>query len=248
MRLNETKRSVKAVKALNGEYGFVKSIVIVSPENPINQKFTRAVNMSRMKDLKSYLKDNKIIYARIKGKYHTDEDSPLSEHSLMIFNITIDKAKEIAGRYSQESFIFCDYKGKTPKFQYWELNSDVKEKILKQIKDGEIDIEDYEIENKRAYQLDPSMVQGKYKDANNFDNFYTKIRKKFKFQIPFFESYNNAILKRAMKNYNALIESNCRKYPSYSKYVISFIAESVDEKVPEKYRKLARYKISRGFV
>ena len=44
-----------------------------------------------------------------------------------------------------------------------------------------------------------------------------------------------------------LIESNCKKYPRYSKYVKTFIEESLDDKVPEKYRKIARRKISRGF-
>lgn len=241
MRLNETKRSVKAVKALNGEYDFVKSIVILSPENPLGAKFKKSINTSRMKDLKSYLGEKKIVYARVRGKYGA------SEHSLMIFNITLNQAKEIAGKYAQESFIFCDYKGKKPKFEYWALKSDTKEKIEKMRDDGDIDMQDYEIEDKNAYQLDPSLVKDRYVNATDFEDFYTKIRKKFKFQIPFFESYNSSILRRGIKQYNMLIESNCKKYPRYSKYVKTFIEESLDDKVPEKYRKIARRKISRGF-
>lgn len=122
---NAKNRDVNTIKKiiLNGKsYNNIKSFAIFTAQNPDSQKFSNADNKKLYTDLIAKLKNDHYKWLIAAGKYGN------TENSVVVFNISLDKLSEIAGRYEQTSFIYCYpvdekiqfdyYKKKNPKQKY----------------------------------------------------------------------------------------------------------------------------------
>lgn len=113
--VDETSRRRKAQMALNGKLANVKTICIMSAENPMGNALTPEENKIRRTELETYLTNAHFPWFRIKGKYGNVEKSH------MIYNITLSDALELGKKYNQESIIFIaiENDGKVS-YQYWD--------------------------------------------------------------------------------------------------------------------------------
>ena len=157
--IQETSRRQKAQQAILGNNKRVKTICIMSAENPMGQQMDKEYNKNSVEQLIHQLQIGGFKWFKTKGLY----GSP--ENSIMIYNISLEDSKMLAYQYNQESMIFIDITNEGEiSYQYWEgddHNSQLK-----------LQHEEHEIVN-----------------AQNDNDYYTAISKHFKFRIPFFESY-----------------------------------------------------------
>lgn len=166
--LNETTRKQKAIQSISGNNKRVKTMAILSPENPMSNKYperlsskedesghTMDFNRGRRDDIEAYLTIGNFAWFRMKGKYVN------KEKSYIVYNISFEDAEHISKKYNQESFIFITCNNDEVTYQYWEQNGDGK----------------YNMTHERS----------EYIDMADADDFYSKISRKFKFQIPFFD-------------------------------------------------------------
>lgn len=166
--LNETSLKSKAIKLFkNPDQSKIKTFVILTGENPDIKKLTPKENKIQNQKLKDNLKNlctvDKAInsiqypYYKIKGCYENN-----IEHSFLIFNITFEDARYIAATSHQESFIFGRNNNGELTFEFWQ----------NKYTDG----------TKYSYVL---VCTEKSVEDDTIDKNYTKISKKFKFNIPF---------------------------------------------------------------
>ena len=173
----ETNRRQKSLHDFLGANKDVRTIGIISPENPMGVKLSQIENNKRVEKFKFYLHNNKIRYQRVKGRYNN------REHSFLLFNVTVSELSFYGQVFDQESFIFgkfLDDDSGNIKFEYYQKEEgDVPYQML-DICDGFI-------------------------RRDNAENFYTLISKNFKFKIPFsiFESIHNTVeyRKKTSKDY-----------------------------------------------
>lgn len=159
----ETSRRQKAQQAIYGKNRRVKTMAIISAQNPMGSNgndLPKYYNKSSHEELLQHLKIGHYRYFVTPGKYETPETS------VIVYNISLEDTLYLCYRYNQESVIFIDIQGDDVSYQYWE--GDDHQSPLK------LQHERHEIIN-----------------ATNDDDFYTQISKKFKFRIPFFESIKN---------------------------------------------------------
>lgn len=158
--LKENSRAKKMKRALgSGNTSHIRTVGIVSPENPMGKKLSNEENQKRYEQLKGELKVGKYPYLKVNGKYGS------KERSFIIYNTSREVIEDIAMRYDQESYIFGEVSGTTEKT----LNSGYYEKP----EGGK-----YTLQHERETVI----------DATNAPDFFTQICKDFKFRIPFFES------------------------------------------------------------
>ena len=162
--LNETSLKSKAIKLFkNPKESKIKTFAIWTGENPDIEKLSPAENKEQNQKLKNELKTSRSTeeavqwmqypYYKIKG-YYSDN----TEHSFLIFNISLHEAKHLAGLCHQESFIFGVNKGEELVFEFWQNNGNY----------------DYiKTDSKNCFNDD------------DLDKDFTKISKEFKFSIPF---------------------------------------------------------------
>ncbi len=158
--LSETSRRQKAQQAIVGKNHRVKTIAIISAQNPMGSDgsdLPNGYNERAHQDLLKTLKIGHYRYFETPGRYGTPEQS------VMIYNISIEDTLFLAYKYNQESVVFVEINGDVISYQYWE-GEDHSSPLKKQREEREI------------------------VDATNDDDVYTQISKKFKFRIPFFES------------------------------------------------------------
>ena len=115
--INETSRRQKAQQAIQGKNKRVRTIGIVSAQNPMGKQASKEYNQRAQNELISGLKNGRFMYYVTDGLY----GSP--EKSVMIYNISLNDLLHIAKKYSQESVIYVDIQGKDISYQYYEIDS-----------------------------------------------------------------------------------------------------------------------------
>lgn len=190
----ETTRRQKAQQAIQSKNRKIKTIVIISAQNPMGNVSIEEYNKDAHNDLLKSLKIGQFRYFETNGLY----GSP--EKSVLVYNISLDDTLFLCYKYSQESVIFIDMTDDNQiSYQYWE--GDKHNTPLK-------------------LQHEENEIVG----TTNEKDYYTKILNKFKFRIPFFEDiqrYNTELIECSKHNdVDYLIEIILSdKKTRYSKYM-----------------------------
>lgn len=161
--IDETSRRQKAIQSIQSRNHKIRTIGIISAENPMGQVASSEYNKNATEDLIKNLKIGHYQYFIVKGMY----GSP--EISVMVYNISIDDMLKLCYTYNQESMIFIDMtNGDDVSCQYWE-GDDHNSKLKLQ------------------------REEHRFIDATDDNDFYTQISREFKFRIPFFECVKHTI-------------------------------------------------------
>ena len=172
---SQKKRNNKDVERFfkKGKGGFngIRTIVVLTAENPdsiqSSSQFNKKVNRSLLKDIKN----NRYAYVPAIGKFGDNPENPYA-----VFNMSVDTAKILCGRYQQTSFVFTQLLDDgSIHSEYWEK----KDKIAP-----------YDKRNNDYVKKDEC---DEWIDMAAADDNFTIVGNKFKYQIPFsiFESVNN---------------------------------------------------------
>lgn len=192
--ITETTRRQKAQQAIQGKNRKVKTIAIISAQNPMGNVSTEEYNKDAHNDLLKSLKIGQFRYFETDGLY----GSP--EKSVLVYNISLDDTLFLCYKYNQESVIFIDMTDANQiSYQYWEGD-------------------------KHNTPLKLQHEENEIVDATNDKDYYTKISNKFKFRIPFFEDvkrYNTELVECSKHNdVDYLLENILSdKKTRYSKYM-----------------------------
>ena len=89
--------SARQMRGLNDK---VKTIVILTAENPCAAKFASDVNKDRNRDLEKFLINALYGYRKVKGQYGN------LENSFMVNNMTKGMAMKLGNQFQQESIVF----------------------------------------------------------------------------------------------------------------------------------------------
>ena len=170
-------------KFIMGDLKNVKTAVIMSPQNPLGLKGTNRDNRLAKKDLEKYLKDGYYAFHKILGKYGQYEES------YIIFNISLEDAKEINLKYVQDTFIFV------------ENTNPMKWSVYK-----------YRSEPEPHYEFNGS-YEGNITDERSATDFFSKLGKRFKFSIPFGDEVWESIEIAALK-INTVLEVTLLEDPN----------------------------------
>ena len=201
-RITETSRRQKAQQAIQGKNRRVKTIAIISAQNPMGSDgsdLPKDYNQKSHEELLKNLKIGQYRYFVVSGKYGT------SEISVIVYNISLDETLKLCYHFNQESVIFVDItNGEDVSYQYWEG-------------------EDHQSPLKKKYE------EHEIINATDDADFYTKISKKFKFRIPFFED---------IKKYISDLDKLNEKYD-----VDRLISECIDAGWSGKHRYYCRGKL-----
>ena len=157
LQLHETSRRQKAQAAMMGKRkNSIRTMCVVSPENPMGVKASPEDNAERRKKFCEYMQNGHIPYYQTRGKYKDPENS------FILYNISQGDAAAIAAMFEQESFIFVELSPEDNRYryQYWEC-----------------------VDPKKGYRK--TKEEEEYVDATNDQDMYTAISRKFKFRIPF---------------------------------------------------------------
>lgn len=155
--ITETSRRQKATQAIHGTNRRVRTMAIISAENPMGTIMNKEYNQQAKEELERQLTIGNYRFFKVKGNYDG------IENSLMVYNISIEDTLYLCYKYNQESVIFVDMQNDGEvSYQYWQGNDNHSPLKLQH--------EEHEIV-----------------DATDDDNYYTQISKHFKFRIPFFE-------------------------------------------------------------
>ena len=172
VELDETSRRQKAMQAMRGTSKKIKSIAILTSENPRFPEKSAAQNKDNKesrKQLEAELRTSHLAWFPVKGQYFGDV-----EKSYIIFNISREDAVKLGKRYGQESIIFISGN----KCEFWSTEDGIKYKPT------------------QIRTLDQTI------DATSDKDNFTQISKAFKFRIPFFDdSEENADLYVDMVDY-----------------------------------------------
>ena len=197
-------------KGSKGRSG-IKSIVVLTAENPdsksASQKYNKKANHSLLKDLKG---GNYVIVPAI-GRFGNDE------HPYAVINMSKDTAKYLCGKYQQTSFIYSEFAddGKVMS-EYWEK------------KDSE---QPYN-SNMNPYVLKDTCEE--WEDLNGAEDNFTIIGRKFKYSIPF--SIFNEIDDTISENISRMISFKAKHGVPMTRSGILYMLEGVGY-APANYRK-----------
>jgi len=106
--LNELKSDIgedgysSAARQMRGLNDKVKTIVILTAENPCAAKFASHVNKDRNKDLERFLTNALYGYRKVKGQYGN------LENTFMVNNMTKGMAMKLGNQFQQESIVFAE--------------------------------------------------------------------------------------------------------------------------------------------
>ncbi len=171
----------KVKQALSGKNDLIKTWGIITAENPMAHSFSDEENAKRDKALRQHLAKSNLEYLKVKGQYGNPENS------LFLINPSLRDMTEIATKFGQESFIFATNSNDGDfSFDagYYETEAPAAEK--KKFADPE-----YVGDQNHSYKYNKSITKNNIIDQKDADDFFTSIKaqgRKFKFQIPFFES------------------------------------------------------------
>ena len=156
---NENSTVKKAIRAAKGKNSRVKTMAIISAENPMGMTADDDYNRDANNELIRQLHIGRYAYYQVEGNYDG------LENSIMVYNISLEDTLYLAYRFNQESVIFVDMTNPPEvSYQYWE---------------------GYEHNTPLKLQRE----EHKIVDATDDINYYTKICNSFKFRIPFFEGF-----------------------------------------------------------
>lgn len=197
--LTETSRRQKAQQAVNGKLSNLKSFAILTSDNPMGKKLSSSENASNYESLMKDLKLGNFLYFPVKGKYND------IEHSVIIYNISLDDAIYLGDTYNQESIIYCipNLQNSSVHYEYWERSAEGK-------------------------PLRKTIERDEYVDATNDKDMFTQISRKFKIRIPFFENIEKVctFIESRMKTVNnaekLLNESMSNKYTGKHKMICRY--------------------------
>ncbi len=159
--ISKTSRAKKAIQSIQGKNKRVRTIAIVSAENPMGKPVSPEYNKEAAEKLFHTLVIGYIIYFPTRNSKY----KKVKENSVFIYNVTLYYAKSLADDFNQESMVFVDITNPDQiSYQWWERPAEGKQ--LRMV-DEQHDIVD---------------------TTNDSDN-YTMICRRFKFRIPFFEGY-----------------------------------------------------------
>lgn len=119
--LNETSRRQKASAALNGQDSNIKTMAILTSENPrydVTSDGNNTTNDDRRENLEKDLKLGHYAWFPVKGHYEG------KENSYIVYNISLDNALYLGRKFGQESIIFIE----GSHCEYWEQSGDGKYK------------------------------------------------------------------------------------------------------------------------
>ena len=150
----------KTKRAIEGKYKDFHTLCIITGQNSNTEFSGNRINRQNNKQLVDFLKQSYYQFCPVIGKWGT------VENSYAIFNISLDTAKRIAGKYEQTAFVFIVMKE----------DSYIAELYSKTIEDGPYD----RISN--PYILKEEAKS--YKLSEDDDNF-TQIGNRFKFSFDF---------------------------------------------------------------
>ena len=156
----------------DGGYNGIHTIVVLTSENLDSQQTTKQFNKQARCSLLSNIKDGGYAYVLAMGKVGN------IERPCAVFNMSVDTAKKLCGKYRQTSFVFSVlnengmihsdyYEKQDPTFPYDRQTNEY-------IKKDECDT---------------------WKEMSNVDDCFTVIGKMFKYSIPFkmFNTVNETI-------------------------------------------------------
>lgn len=167
MLLNETTRRQKAQRAINGKY--VRTMAILTSENPMGKAYPERLK-SKEDESGHTMEFNRGRRDDLEMRLSTGNypyfkvkgQYGSKEKSYIIYNIPLSDTLYLGKYYNQESVIFIQIEDDgNVSYEYWEQNGDG----------------NFSMAHKRT----------EYIDMNDADDFFTKISRKFKFQIPFFD-------------------------------------------------------------
>lgn len=165
--INETTYS-RVVQILRGVVPSIRSVGILTAENPDGNQETPEFNKRANKELIDDLMKMHLGFHAIKGKYGVEENS------FLVPNIRYDEVLELGRKYDQESVIFGE---KT----YMEKDGETYTGMVFRL----ILCETGEIDSERSVFI----------NDNDLDDFYSEVKGR-KFVIPFFDmpgkDYSNA--------------------------------------------------------
>lgn len=169
---------------MNGKLANLKSFAILTSDNPMGKKLSPSENAANYESLMKDLKLGSFIYFPVKGKYDD------IEHSVILYNISLDDAVYLGDTYNQESIIYCipNIQDSSVHYEYWERSGEGK-------------------------SLKKTIEKDEYIDATNDKDMFTQISRKFKIRIPFFEEIEkvcNFIEKRTniVENFDKLLSES----------------------------------------
>lgn len=179
--INENSRAKKAIKSFLGRLKNIRTIGIMSPENPMGIQSSKEENQNLRSKFEGILKQGNIKYYKLKGMYGN------LEHSYFLYNVDLEFLKKYCAtdEFNQESFFFCKtkYNEETRKtgciFEYYKKKEHGSHKLVE--------------------------TTETYLDVTAEKDFYTQITKAFKFQIAMKEFGN---LEENMVDYNKNLEYN----------------------------------------
>ena len=243
--LNETSRLQKAKRRfLHPAHNHIRSICIITSQNPFGVKAPRKENDALAKDLEMRLRVEKFPFYPVRGKYGS------VERSYMIFNIGLDDAKLIGHRYDQQSFIYIvvDETGGM-EFQLWWKD---KESTL-------TDDEKKEGKNPESYRWKDMQERGWFGNGANpparadyryiesktrylprdpaDPTAYTQICKDMSIFIPF------DFFKDATSEFNQSIQERCETIPGYERGVDRNIQSGMDSSLTKNTKKMNRWTV-----
>jgi hypothetical protein len=164
----------KTATAMIGLRPFIKTIAILTAENPNNEPMSKEINSEANSQLRDDLRGLKLGYRPTKGSYTSLEDKKKSEvptveeNSFIVNNISMESAIKLGTKYEQESIIYAE-------------TGNVAE-------DGSIAMTFRLIgtdKTKPKYGEDLEPSKKVFINRNNEEDFYSRIGDR-KFMIPFF--------------------------------------------------------------
>ena len=177
--INESSRRQKAVSAINGKKSNIRSICILTSENPRFDCFSdgnNKTNTERRENLEKDLKLGHYAWFPVKGKYGD------KERSYIIYNIPKDDAMYLAKKFGQEAFIYIE----NNICEYYE-----------------------QFENHNKFTKTHERKLSDKIDMSNASDYFTQISKAFKFQIPFFDGSDEhrSFMKESINYLNEILNS-----------------------------------------
>ena len=110
---------VKKVAALNGSNNNIRTMAILTSENPrynVSSDGENVNNADRRENLEKDLKLGHYAWFPVKGQYEG------KENSYIVYNISLDNALHLGRKFGQESIVFIE----DGHCQYWEQSGDGK--------------------------------------------------------------------------------------------------------------------------
>lgn len=177
------KEIISVQKSVLGELDNVRTLCIMSPQNPLGNKDTNRNNRANKKKFEKYLKDGFYAFHKVLEKYGQYEDS------YFVYNISLNDAKQLNLEYMQDSFIFMENNKRNLVFSAYK----------------------YRDVNGEKFYEHTGTVSGHITNRKDTTDLFTKIGKKFKFGIPFDSSVFEDIV-TFVDNYNSILENNRNDY------------------------------------